>query len=83
VERKSRAWIKILDRITTLEIDCAVPGHGPIGTLDDLRPLRAYLFELDWAMRENDEQPELPERFRSWGQDEMWARNIAALREAL
>ena len=36
-------WIRSLDRILRMDIDVVVPGHGPIGDLEDLQLVRAYL----------------------------------------
>jgi hypothetical protein len=47
-----------------------------------VEPLRHYLLELDRAVAEGGEEPPLPDRFAGWGGPEMWARNVAALRES-
>jgi cyclase len=67
------AWARILERLLELDWDTCVPGHGPVCGRDALPPLRDYLLALD-------EGKELPERFRDWGQPEMWERNLEALR---
>ena len=36
-------WIETADRVLALEADVVVPGHGPIGTRQDVRQLRDYL----------------------------------------
>jgi len=36
-------WIKAADRLLTFEADVLVPGHGPVGTKQDLRLMREYL----------------------------------------
>src|SRR5262247_2023235 len=36
-------WIKAADRLLELDADVVVPGHGPIGTRQDVRQLRDYL----------------------------------------
>ena len=36
-------WIDAADRVLELEADVVVPGHGPIGTRQDVRRLRDYL----------------------------------------
>jgi cyclase len=74
-------WAEILDRLLELEWESCVPGHGPVSGRDVVEPLRDYLLELDRAVRRGGADPELPERFRAWGQPEMWARNVSALRE--
>jgi cyclase len=36
-------WIRAAGRLLTVDADVIVPGHGPIGTKDDLRRMRDYL----------------------------------------
>ena len=36
-------WIKAVDRLLAFEADVIVPGHGPVGTKEDLRRMREYL----------------------------------------
>ncbi len=36
-------WIKAADRLMTYEADVIVPGHGPVGTKQDLERMRDYL----------------------------------------
>ena len=36
-------WIDAIDRITRMDVDVIVPGHGPIGTKKELADTRAYL----------------------------------------
>jgi cyclase len=36
-------WIRAADRLLAFEADVIVPGHGPVGTKDDLRRMREYL----------------------------------------
>lgn len=66
------AWAGILDRLLELDWKTCVPGHGPVCGREALPPLREYLLALA-------EGGELPERFRDWGQPEMWQRNLEAL----
>lgn len=40
-------WLRALDRIAALDVDCLVPGHGPVQTLAYLATQRAVL--LDWT----------------------------------
>lgn len=70
-------WAAILERLLELDWEQVVPGHGPVSGPEVIEPLRDYLLELDEAVREDRE---LPERFRSWGQPDMWTANVEALR---
>jgi len=36
-------WIEAADRVLAFDADVVVPGHGPVGTLADVRLLRDYL----------------------------------------
>jgi glyoxylase-like metal-dependent hydrolase (beta-lactamase superfamily II) len=37
-------WIDICDRVIAMDgVEAIVPGHGPVGTKDDLRAMRGYL----------------------------------------
>ena len=36
-------WIDAIDRINRMDVDLIVPGHGPIGTKNELADMRAYL----------------------------------------
>jgi cyclase len=76
-----RTWAAILERLLELEWRACVPGHGPVSGREVIPPLKDYLLALDEAVRGDAPDPELPSRFGDWGQPEMWARNIAALRE--
>ncbi len=43
-------WIASLDRIRALDVDCVVPGHGPVTTLAYLATQRAMLLEWKAAV---------------------------------
>jgi cyclase len=75
------AWAAILERLLELDWETCVPGHGPVSGREVVQPLRDYLLALDVAVRGDESDPKLPARFRDWGQPEMWARNVAALRD--
>lgn len=76
-----RTWAAILERLLELDWETCVPGHGPVSGREVVPPLRDYLLALDAAVHGDDPDPELPAEFADWGGPEMWARNLAALRE--
>ncbi len=45
-------WDEILERIEMLDIQTVVPGHGPVGTLDDVAALREYLGDMEMLVDE-------------------------------
>jgi glyoxylase-like metal-dependent hydrolase (beta-lactamase superfamily II) len=75
------SWAAILDRLLELDWDTCVPGHGPVSGREVVEPLRDYQLALADAVRGGDPEPELPAEFSSFAAPEMWAVNIAALRE--
>jgi cyclase len=70
-----REWLRILGHVEALDAHTIVPGHGPVAGPEAISQVRDYLEAL---LELTDEAPE---RFRSWGQPEMWSRNVTALRE--
>jgi glyoxylase-like metal-dependent hydrolase (beta-lactamase superfamily II) len=36
-------WIEAIDRVTKMDVDVIVPGHGPIGTKKEIADTRTYL----------------------------------------
>ena len=68
-------WIRVIDEVEKLEVDRIVPGHGPIGTMADLRELRDYFFILrdearrcyDSGMSEEEADRAVKvDKYRSW-----------------
>lgn len=37
------AWVKVLGQLETLDLETVVPGHGPLGSMDDIVLQRQYL----------------------------------------
>jgi len=44
-------WIEAIDRITKMDVDVIVPGHGPIGSKKELAETREYLVFLKQEAR--------------------------------
>lgn len=82
-------WIESLRRVETMDFDQLVPGHGPVGTKDDVRAFREYMEELrDEVLRlarEGKTEQEVVQavkllRFEGWGgYKEMFALNVAGM----
>lgn len=84
-------WITALDRCLALDAETYVPGHGPLGTREDVWALRAY---FAWLVESGREQYDagrgpapaashmirLPEfaRWRDWRCPERLALNLVA-----
>jgi len=74
-------WAAILERMLEHDWETCVLGHGPVSGREVVPPLRDYLLALDEAVRGGASDPEPPAAFAEWEGAEMWARNVAALRE--
>jgi len=84
-ESNPAKWSNILNKVEKLEIDVAVPGHGPTGTKEDISKLINYISELtSIAEKSNqDEDIEIPEIFNDWSSPEIYHQNIKQLRGLL
>jgi cyclase len=74
-----QAWLEILDRMAELDFDVLVPGHGEVGGRSDLDDFRAYLADIVAAAEEHGASAPIPERYRDWGFEDGWTRNLAFL----
>lgn len=82
-------WIRVVQRVLDgVEADVIVPGHGPIGTKDDLRLMLGYLERVrDGARRAYDAGASADEAARAidlgpyagWGEPERLALNVGRL----
>ncbi len=41
-----RGWVKACERILQMDVEIIVPGHGPVGTKEDVKLVREYLLRL-------------------------------------
>jgi cyclase len=71
-------WLRILDGLEELDACVIVPGHGPVTGAGAVDEVRAYLADLLEAAA--TDEPELPERYRSWTQGSVFERNVDAVR---
>jgi glyoxylase-like metal-dependent hydrolase (beta-lactamase superfamily II) len=82
-------WIESLRRVESMDFDVLVPGHGPVGTKDDVRAFRVYMEELRDAVtrlaREGKSEQEVVQavqlaKYESWGgYKDMFALNVAGM----
>ena len=82
-------WVRALDDLALKDVALVVPGHGPQGTLETIRGVRAYLAEMvsqvragiarGAAVEQLEREIDLNlKRHNPWGQDE--ARNRTSIR---
>ena len=81
-------WDTILARIEALAIETVVPGHGPVGTLADVAPLRQYLSDCETMAHEAIARGEtveqmaalpLPAAYADWDARTIFADNLRHL----
>lgn len=82
------AWRRTLEHMERLRSDIILPGHGPVGTADDLRLMREYITALTTLAAEVVEhggtaedaaQRPIPDPFDAWRSTEVFARNMRFL----
>ncbi len=78
-------YLRILDRIEALGARSLVPGHGPVGTSRDLRPMRDYVLAVEKSvaeLRSAGARPDeaahvpIPEPFREMKWRAFWGENL-------
>jgi glyoxylase-like metal-dependent hydrolase (beta-lactamase superfamily II) len=82
-------WIESLRRVEAMDFDQLVPGHGPVGTKEDVRAFREYMEELRAEVlrlaREGKTEQEVVQavklpRYEDWGgHKEMFPLNVAGM----
>lgn len=87
-----REWINILELISVYDLATLVPGHGPVGTMDDLRQLQELLREMlhqasavverKGAAADAELVP-VPPAYADWQEPELFARNMRFMHEVL
>lgn len=81
-ESDSVKWSNILKNVERLEINVAVPGHGPTGTKEDISKIINYISELTAIAEKSNqnEDIEIPEIYKDWRSPEIYQQNIERLR---
>ena len=74
-----------MKKVEKLDIDVAVPGHGPTGTKEDISKIINYISDLTSIAEKSkpNEDIEIPEIFKDWSSPEIYQQNITRLRGLL
>lgn len=76
-------WFRILDRLVDMKPEAIVPGHGPVSTIEDIAPMKAYMRTVINAAMELSEKPEMkivcPPPFDTWMLSAFYAPNVMGL----
>ncbi|ARU61700.1 hypothetical protein CBW65_12215 [Tumebacillus avium] len=83
-----REWIEVLEQIEQFDADRFVPGHGPLGTIEDVRANKQYLLDLHQLVEthiQNDGTEagladlNIPSAYEDWDFYSMFPGNIQKL----
>lgn len=83
-------WKSYLDRIARLPLQKLVPGHGPVGTIADITPMKAYMDAVQVAaaayfkngtLPENDEALTSPAPYDNWFLSRFFRPNVINMYE--
>jgi cyclase len=81
-------WINILNEVKDFSIQKAIPGHGPIGTKEDIVILMNYINEMKNLSKENlnIEEVSIPEDYKDWktiniDAEVLFVRNLKVLKD--
>ncbi|WP_061809144.1 MBL fold metallo-hydrolase [Rossellomorea vietnamensis] len=77
-ETDPRKWMDILRELKKLDIETVIPGHGDIGTKDDIDTMILYLTHLLSA--EHKESAEIPPLYKNWASPEVYFQNIKSVK---
>lgn len=84
----SQEWLRILARLSALNLQTIVPGHGPVGTPADFEGEARYIQAIEQIVAdaikngktsEEAQATPIPAAFQTWAWREGFAYNIAAL----
>lgn len=81
-------WVNILNEVKNFSIQKAIPGHGPIGTKEDIDRLINYINKLKILSKQHmkTEEVSIPEVYKDWATinvdaRELFVRNLNVLKE--
>ncbi|HMA38060.1 MAG TPA: MBL fold metallo-hydrolase [Chloroflexia bacterium] len=85
-------WVRILQQVEMLDLAIIIPGHGPVGTAEDLGLLRQYITELTRITSavvggghaaDDAAAAAIPVPFDTWEARDLFARNMLFLHDHL
>jgi cyclase len=84
-ETNPKKWIEILEEVKNQEIEACIPGHGNIGTSEDITKMINYITYMMSIVLENNEhkKAEIPNEYKDWTSPEVYHQNIKRLEQTL
>ncbi|MBV7507797.1 MBL fold metallo-hydrolase [Bacillus sp. sid0103] len=82
-ESSPEQWRKILKTVEELDFKIAVPGHGPVGTKNDLKELINYIEIISQIAKtaNNVDDIPLPDNYQNWSSPEIYQQNLKRLQD--
>ncbi|WP_163099197.1 MBL fold metallo-hydrolase [Peribacillus alkalitolerans] len=72
-------WVAILEKIQELDIELAIPGHGYVGSKQDINILHQYLLSL---MKKHEvESNAIPDAYSNWKMPELYQSNLEFIKK--
>ena len=84
----STGWIKSINEILTMDIKVIVPGHGFVGTKDDLAEMKSFILKLRREVKKCYDHKVPQDKvtseinlgsYKSWPHQERLANDVALL----
>ncbi|MFM7078715.1 MAG: MBL fold metallo-hydrolase [Bacteroidota bacterium] len=76
-------WFRILDRLVDMMPEAIVPGHGPVSTIEDIAPMKAYMRTVVDAAMKLSAKPDMqiicPPPFDQWMLSAFYFPNVIGL----
>ncbi|KAA0546232.1 MBL fold metallo-hydrolase [Bacillus sp. BGMRC 2118] len=69
-------WIEILTKVDCFEIKIFIPGHGPIGSKQDIQSLLHYFYDI-----KNSNDNDIPDRYKAWSGAKVFEQNMKLIRK--
>jgi glyoxylase-like metal-dependent hydrolase (beta-lactamase superfamily II) len=85
---RPREWVRTLSELERLDLRVIVPGHGPVGTAEDIQALRRYLEELlqlaeravaSGASADEAVRTPIPAAYAAWEGPDLFAQSMRFL----
>lgn len=84
-ESNPEKWKHLLKQLAGMDVEIVIPGHGSIGTKEDIYKVIDYINEIMIIAKEinETEETEVPHKYRNWSSKEVYQQNIKRLRELI
>jgi cyclase len=76
-------WVHIIETINELDFKAAIPGHGPVGTKNNLSDIKQYITDIMEMASKTKEEISIPENYQNWNSPDIFHQNISCLKKKL